>query len=82
MSRYLKACIMEPEVTTILIATGYWDIPGTARLLRSWRLSLVVKGPIKLLIGKDPILYPYSYKILSTKVANILMITYVQTSMN
>ncbi len=54
----LKECISMPEVDTIRIATGYWDIPGTALVVKELQEFLNRDGAkLKLLIGKDPYVY-------------------------
>jgi len=54
----LKECIRMPEMDTIRIATGYWDIPGTALVADELREFLQREGTtLKLLIGKDPYVY-------------------------
>lgn len=47
-----------PEMDTIRIATGYWDIPGTALVVNELKEFLSRDGAkLKLLIGKDPYVY-------------------------
>ena len=54
----LRACISTPETDTIRIATGYWDIPGTALVMEQLKAFLDKDGSkLKLLIGKDPYVY-------------------------
>lgn len=54
----LKECISIPEMDTIRIATGYWDIPGTALVVNELKEFLSRDGAkLKLLIGKDPYVY-------------------------
>lgn len=54
----LKACIAKPGISLIRIATGYWDIPGMALILKELE-SFLEKDEtrLKLLIGKDPYVY-------------------------
>lgn len=45
-----------PECDTIKIATGYWDIPGTALVLDALRAFLSRSGTkVQMLIGTDPV---------------------------
>lgn len=54
----LRECINTPEIDTIRIATGYWDIPGTALILDVLEKFLQKENSkLKLLIGKDPYVY-------------------------
>ncbi len=54
----LRECINTPEIDTIRIATGYWDIPGTALILDVLETFLQrANSKLKLLIGKDPYVY-------------------------
>ncbi|MBR4677740.1 MAG: DEAD/DEAH box helicase family protein [Bacteroidales bacterium] len=54
----LRECINTPEIDTIRIATGYWDIPGTALILEALETFLQRDNTkLKLLIGKDPYVY-------------------------
>lgn len=60
----LKDCITTPDTDTIRIATGYWDIPGTALIIKE--LSQFLDGDkakLKLLIGKDPYVYANMLKM-------------------
>lgn len=58
MVSVLRECISMPEMDTIRIATGYWDIPGTALVVSELQEFLERKGTkLKLLIGKDPYVY-------------------------
>lgn len=51
----LKECINTDGIDTIRIATGFWDIPGTALILDDLEKFLLKVGTkLKLLIGKDP----------------------------
>ena len=51
----LKECINLDGIDTIRIATGFWDIPGTALVLNDLEKFLQKDGTkLKLLIGKDP----------------------------
>lgn len=58
MVSVLRECISMPEMDTIRIATGYWDIPGTALVVDELQSFLDREGTkLKLLIGKDPYVY-------------------------
>ena len=51
----IKGILSEKEITNIDIATGYWDIPGTALLADALDSFLAREGTkMRLLIGKDP----------------------------
>lgn len=57
MVRTLKECIAQ-NVNHIRIATGYWDIPGTALITDELEEFLKKDGTqLQLLIGKDPYVY-------------------------
>ena len=54
----IKEIIKEPRITQIDIATGYWDIPGTAILADELDKFLKRDGTkLRILIGKDPYLF-------------------------
>ena len=54
----IKEIIKEPRITQIDIATGYWDIPGTAILADELDKFLERDGTkLRILIGKDPYLF-------------------------
>lgn len=56
----LKQLIHEADVNQILIATGYWDIPGTALIAEELSRFLSEEGKsVKLLIGKDPVVFAH-----------------------
>lgn len=58
MAHYLNRCIQEDGAKHIRIATGYWDMPGTALLLDSLKDFLSKDGTkLQLLLGKDPYVY-------------------------
>lgn len=58
MVSVLRECISMPEMDTIRIATGYWDIPGTALVVSELQEFLHREGTkLKILIGKDPYVY-------------------------
>jgi len=53
----LKECLSQ-NVNHIRIATGYWDIPGTALIADELETFLQKEGAqLQLLIGKDPYVY-------------------------
>ena len=52
----IRKCIADERCTVIKIATGYWDIPGTALLLSELKDFLKKEGTkLQLMIGSDPI---------------------------
>ena len=54
----LKECISTQGMDTIRIATGYWDITGTALVVDELEKFLAIEGnKLKMLIGKDPYVY-------------------------
>ena len=56
----LRQLITVAEVNDILIATGYWDIPGTALIAQELSCFLAREGTsVKLLIGKDPVVFAH-----------------------
>lgn len=58
MVEKIKQLVKEEDVNEILIATGYWDIPGTALIANELSEFLSKDGKsIKLLIGKDPTVF-------------------------
>ena len=58
MSHILKEGIKDHKYNQIRIATGYWDIPGTALLVSDLDAFLEREGTkLKILIGKDPLVY-------------------------
>ena len=63
MLHTLRECLALPNVSTVKIATGYWDIPGLALLTDSIRAFLQREGTrLLLLIGKDPYIYASQVK--------------------
>lgn len=63
MCRALNDCISTEGIDTIRIATGYWDIPGTALVIDKLEEFLEREGTsIRLLIGEDPIVRAYQQK--------------------
>lgn len=60
MCRVLNECISTEGIDTIRIATGYWDIPGTALVIEKLEEFLEKEGTtIRLLIGEDPTVRAY-----------------------
>ena len=58
MLHTLKECLALQDITTVKIATGYWDIPGLALLTDDIKTFLEKEGTkLLLLIGKDPYIY-------------------------
>lgn len=51
---------LAPNYTQLSIATGYWDIPGTAELID----LLQYYDSIRLLIGQEPISFRYQKKLM------------------
>ena len=59
----IKQLLSDQEVNELWIATGYWDIPGTA-LVADELLSFLQKEntKVRLLIGKDPMVFKTQLK--------------------
>lgn len=52
----LKECILDPVHNEIMIATGFWDLPGTKLLINELSNFLAKDGTsMRLLIGTDPV---------------------------
>ncbi|MCD7721553.1 MAG: phospholipase D-like domain-containing protein [Prevotellaceae bacterium] len=63
MVNKLKECFAIPNLTTVRIATGYWDIPGLALVAQELAQFLSRDGTrLLLLIGKDPYIYASQMK--------------------
>lgn len=63
MASAIKGLIACQECNTIKIATGYWDIPGTALVLQQLKEFLRREGTqLQLLIGTDPVVRAYQQK--------------------
>ncbi|MCD8265602.1 MAG: phospholipase D-like domain-containing protein [Prevotellaceae bacterium] len=63
MVNKLKECLAAPGLTTVRIATGYWDIPGLALVAQELGQFLSREGTrLLLLIGKDPYIYASQLK--------------------
>ncbi len=58
LAEKIRQIIKEEDVNQILVATGFWDIPGTALIARELSDFLSKDGKsVKLLIGKDPTVF-------------------------
>ena len=58
MTDVLKECLRDRNVTEVSIATGFWDLRGTALVFEELTEFLSREGSkFRLLIGKDPYLY-------------------------
>ena len=58
MTDVLKECLKDRNVTEVSIATGFWDLRGTALVFNELAEFLSREGSkFRLLIGKDPYLY-------------------------
>ncbi|MCM1380199.1 MAG: SNF2-related protein [Prevotella sp.] len=55
----LKELLSNPKCNRLLIATGYWDIPGTTLLYDELKAFFERGGKMQLLIGKEPQLRAY-----------------------
>lgn len=63
MRQTLHECITREGIQTIRIATGYWDMPGTALIFEDLKAFLEKEGTtVQLLIGKDPYVYANQIK--------------------
>lgn len=54
MAHILNLCIQTDGCNEIMIATGFWDLPGTNLLQEQLTAFLQRGGKLKLLIGKEP----------------------------
>ena len=61
MVSVLRECISMPEMDTIRIATGYWDIPGTALVVNELQGFLDREGT-KLSNNKKITWYDFMYR--------------------
>ncbi len=83
MVNAFKECISNPEINTIRIATGYWDIPGMALVVDE--LTAFLQRPdskLKLLIGKDPYVYAKLLKEPKFKDSKNYPQDFIKTSIN
>lgn len=55
----LRQFIGSGKYTHICIATGYWDLPGTALLYEPLKTFLEAGGRLDILIGQEPLLRSY-----------------------
>lgn len=63
MLHTLKECFASQDISTVKIATGYWDIPGLTLLADNIKAFLEREGTrLLLLIGKDPYVYASQVK--------------------
>ena len=63
MLHVLKECIDDENINTIMIATGYWDMPGLALLTDNIKGFLQRQNTkLLLLIGQDPYIYASQLK--------------------
>lgn len=57
--KYIKKLVSSHECNHIMIATGYWDLPGTALVYDELKDFFVRGGKLDLLIGQEPQLQYY-----------------------
>ena len=57
--KYIKELVSRPECNHIMIATGYWDLPGTALVYDELKDFFARGGKLDLLIGQEPQLQYY-----------------------
>lgn len=57
--KYIKELVSRPDCNHILIATGYWDLPGTALVYEELKGFFSRGGKLDLLIGQEPQLQYY-----------------------
>lgn len=58
MTEVIKECLNDKNITEVSIATGFWDLRGTALVYDELASFLAREGvKFRLLIGKDPYLY-------------------------
>ena len=75
----LNEIINIPEIQEICIATGYWDLKGTALITESLKKFLERDGTkLRLLIGKDPNVYQKDLTADSYKTAKQYPQDYIQ----
>ena len=55
----LKQLIVDERCNHILIATGYWDLPGTVLLYSELNAFLARGGKLDIMIGQEPMLRSY-----------------------
>ncbi len=82
MVKNLRECITQPEIKTLMIATGYWDIPGLTLVADELKAFLEREGTrLLLLIGKDPYIYAEQLKNPKYKDANY-PVDYIRTDLD
>lgn len=57
--KYIKELVSRPDCNHIMIATGYWDLPGTALVYAEIKDFFARGGKLDLLIGQEPQLQYY-----------------------
>ena len=57
--KYIKELVSRPVCNYIMIATGYWDLPGTALVYEELKDFFARGGKLDLLIGQEPQLQYY-----------------------
>lgn len=57
--KYIKELVSRPDCNHIMIATGYWDLPGTALVYEELKDFFARGGKLDLLIGQEPQLQYY-----------------------
>ena len=57
--KYVKELVSRPDCNHIMIATGYWDLPGTALVYEELKGFFARGGKLDLLIGQEPQLQYY-----------------------
>ncbi|MDE5877340.1 MAG: DEAD/DEAH box helicase family protein [Muribaculaceae bacterium] len=57
--KYIKELVSRPNCNHIMIATGYWDLPGTALIYEELKDFFSRGGKLDLLIGQEPQLQYY-----------------------
>ena len=57
--KYIKELVSRPKCNHIMIATGYWDLPGTALVYEELKDFFTRGGKLDLLIGQEPQLQYY-----------------------
>ena len=57
--KYIKELVSRPDCNHIMIATGYWDLPGTALIYEELKDFFARGGKLDLLIGQEPQLQYY-----------------------
>lgn len=57
--KYIKELVSRLDCNHIMIATGYWDLPGTALVYEELKDFFVRGGKLDLLIGQEPQLQYY-----------------------